>query len=388
MMGYVGILAVTAGLMLAQAGNPIVNPPVGVPPPTGSTQNPTVINNTTNVFPPPDPEVTIATEAKAAPVIMQSGLQSIDTDGGKSVSQVFQLALTFGSIRKDIILSPIVQDLNRAMQRVIWATVALFIAALCLWGVFSQFLGSDAWEAFEALSRVPLWCLLAASSLQWYGMALDLFAKLGGVIATSGDAAFGPTLRSDFWSNAGLGLFALFVGLIYLLILAVFAIQLIANTAFLAFCAIVAPVFVFLKITPWTSSRGDNWFRMAPATAADLLAMLMLLTIGAKGLDKVTVSSAFGTIGLDLGLLLCLPLVRRLFGLEGGSAGTRLIGGILLVRTLRGLRGGSHTASSAGAATVGAAATSSATAATRAPRWAHSYGWAATPKPVGVSGKA
>jgi uncharacterized integral membrane protein len=219
-------------------------------------------------------------------------------------------------------------------------------------------------------------------------MALDLFAKLGGVIATSGDAAFGPTLRSDFWSNAGLGLFALFVGLIYLLILAVFAIQLIANTAFLAFCAIVAPVFVFLKITPWTSSRGDNWFRMAPATAADLLAMLMLLTIGAKGLDKVTVSSAFGTIGLDLGLLLCLPLVRRLFGLEGGSVGTRLIGGILLVRTLRGLRGGSHTASSAGAATVGAAATSSATAATRAPRWAHSYGWAATPKPVGVSGKA
>ena len=68
----------------------------------------------------------------------------------------------------------------------------------------------------KALGRVPLWCLLALTSWYWYGTLLDLFVAVGGVITSSTTGVFGPTLRSDFWSNAGISLFAEFVGLFYL----------------------------------------------------------------------------------------------------------------------------------------------------------------------------
>src|SRR5438105_6259494 len=118
--------------------------------------------------------------------------------------------------------------------------------------------------------------------------------------------------------------------------------------------------------------------------------MLALLVVGAAGLDRIKGSTAFATIALNLGLLLCLPLVRRLFGLENNSVGSRIFGLVMLARLYRNLRhhGSSSTAAGAATGATGAAAASSPTQPTRAPRWAHAYGYAATPKPVGVSGKA
>jgi len=374
----VALVGLIVLLLQVGPGSPIIQPPANV-----TVQQ-------TNVFPPPDPAVVVETEKKAAPAILDSGLRAIDGDGGKSLGEVFKLGLAFGQIRKDMILLPVVQDINHGMQRIVLATLGLVIAALALWGLIGQFLGSDAYEAFEMLAHVPLWCILAVTSLQWFGFALDLFAALAGVISTAASGAFGPTFREDFWSNAGLGLFALFVGLFYLLNLLLFSLQLFANTAFLAFCALVAPVFVFLKATPWTSHWGGNWFRMAPATAGDLLAMLSLLVVGAAGLDRITGSTAFATIGLDLGLLLTLPLIRRLFALENNSVGSHIFGAVMLARLYRNLRSHGSSSTAAGAATgmAGAVVASSPTQPTRAPRWAHAYGSAATPKPRGVSGKA
>jgi hypothetical protein len=376
-MAHLLAAALGSVFVLMQAGNPIVEPPPLAPP-----QNPTVVNNTTNVFPPPDPALVVETEKKAAPVVLQSGLQALDASGGESIGEVFKLGLALGQVRKDLILLPVVQDLNQAMQRAVLGTLALVVAALCLWGLLGQVFGSDAAEAFEYLGRAPLWCVLALTSLQWYGLMLDAFAALGGVIASAGGAAFGPTLRPDFWSDAGLGLFAVFVGVFYLLNLLLFALQMFANTAFLGYCAVVAPIFVFLKTTPWTAHWGDNWFRMVPGTAGDLLAMLSLLAIGAAGLDRVTAGSAFATLGFDLGLLLTLPLIRRLFGLEGNSVGTRLLGSVFLWRTIRQLRGPSgSTTGAAAAAGAGGAAVASPTQATRAPRWSrYAPGTAATYK--------
>jgi hypothetical protein len=262
---------------------------------------------------------------------------------------------------------PAVREINQGMQRIVLATLALVIAALALWGILGQAFGSDVHEAFEMLMKVPLWCILALTSLAWYAMALDIFAALGGVIAASARGAFGPTLRGDFWSDTGLGLFDSFVGLFMLILLLMFALKLLANTAFLAFCAAVAPIFVFCKATPWTARWGDNWFRMVPAAAGDLLAMLAMMTVAAATLDHLEARSAFQTIMIDLGMLLALPLVQRLFGLSEGGPRAMLLPAFVLASVLRGARGVASVAAPAGA--LGAPSTP-----TRTPRWSGQVG--------------
>lgn len=355
--------------------------------PTSSTTTGSTTTNVTNVFPPPDPEVVVETQRQAAPVILDSGFRSIDSNGGATLSEVFNLGLSLASIRADLITMPIVQTLNAAMVRIVLSSLGLVIAALALWGILGEFVGSDAREASEYLIRVPLWCIMALTSLQWFGLVMRFFAALAGLIATSSHGAFGATLREDFWSNVGIGLFALFIGLFYLLNLLIFAMQLFANTGFLAFCALSAPVFVFLKTTPWTARWGDNWFKMVPATAADLLAMMAILVVGAEGLNRIDAPSAFATIAIDLGLLLSLPLIRRLFGLEGNSAGARLFGMAILARTIRNMRSPSSAAGAAKAATSSPASTTSATSPTRAPRWTYS-GPASTKRTPWTAGQA
>lgn len=353
---------------------PVVNGPPIVPG-AQTSGGPTTSVTNNNTFPTPDKATVIATEKEASPVILDSAFRSIDADGGKSLSGIFNLGMSLGKIRKDLILLPAVQELNKGMQRIVTASIALVLVALAFWGILGEAFGSDGREAFEYLARVPLWSILALSSLQWLALVLDFFAALAGMIAASSDAAFGTTLRPDFWSDVGLGLFAIFIGLFYLFNLLLFALQLFANTAFLAFCAVVAPVFVFLKTTPWTSRWGDNWFRMVPGTAGDILAMMTLLVIGGAGLNLITSDSAFQTLALDLGLLMCLPLIRHLFGLEGHSVGSRFINAALLARALK--RGAGNTPP----ATPTRNSTNVSTP-TRAPRVANQYGTAATRRPV------
>lgn len=382
---FLGLILVSQMFMQVVEPAPSVGGSAIVQPSSSSSGSTT--NNVTNVFPAPTADEVIATEKQAAPVVLQSGLSSIDADGGQGMSDVFKLGLSFASIRKDVILLPVVQTLNQGMTHIVLASLGMVIAALALWGLIGPLVGSDSREAFDYLMRVPLWCLIALSSMQWFGLVLDFFTALAGMIATDGQAAFGPTLRSDFWSNVGLGLFAEFVGLFYLICLLLFVLQAFTNTAFLAFCAVVAPVFVFLKTTPWTSRWGDNWFRMVPATAADLLAMLCILVIGAAGFNMETADSGLATIALDLGLLMCLPLVRRLFGLERGSAGGRFFGAMLFTRAIRSLRAGSRTSAPVSAAVGVAVAPVSTSTPTRSPRWDnHTPGTAATFHPIILPG--
>jgi hypothetical protein len=303
-------------------GNTIVTPP--------SDSSSHTTTNVTNVFPPPDPQYVIETEQQGAPIILQSGLLALDSNGAGELASAFDLALELGQIRKDLVLLPAVKEINQGMQHVVVATLGLVVAALAVWGIIGQAFGSDAHEAFELLMKVPIWCVLALTSLSWYSMVLDIFAALGGVIATSARGAFGPVLRPDFWSNTGLGLFDSFVGLFMLILLLLFVIKLLANTAFLALCALVAPVFVLCKTTPWTSRWGDNWFHMVPATAGDLLAMLAMMVLAAATLDHLQAQSTFQTILIDLGMLLALPLVQRLFGLEHATQRSPFLQSVLL----------------------------------------------------------
>lgn len=375
-LATVGLIAVLFGQINPAVDGPSLMPSTQLAPspagPSSSTTSGSTTTNVTNIFPPPDPEVVVETQRQAAPVILDSGFRSLDSNGGATLSEVFNLGLSLSRIREDLILTPVVQDLNAAMVRIVLSSLGLVIAALALWGIMGEFVGSDSREAIEYLIRVPLWCVMALTSLQWFGLVMRFFAALAGLIATSSHGAFGATMREDFWSNVGLGLFALFIGLFYLLNLLLFALQLFANTGFLAFAALSAPVFVFLKTTPWTARWGDNWLRMVPATAADLLAMMAILVVGAEGLNRIDSPSAFTTIAIDLGLLLSLPLIRRLFGLEGNSAGGRLFGMALLARTIRSMRSPSTTAASATRpATTAPAPSTSATSPTRAPRWTY-----------------
>jgi hypothetical protein len=351
-----GLIVAQQAIPLPPSGNPIVTPPA-------DSQTQTTTNVTNNVFPPPDPQFIIQTEKDGAPVILQSALQTLDSNGATELSSAFEMALELGRIRSDLILMPAVREINQGMQRIVLATLGLVIAALALWGILGQAFGSDVHEAFEMLMKVPLWCILALTSLAWYAMALDIFAALGGVIASSARGAFGPTLRGDFWSDTGLGLFDSFVGLFMLILLLMFALKLLANTAFLAFCAAVAPIFVFCKATPWTARWGDNWFRMVPAAAGDLLAMLAMMTVAAATLDHLEARSAFQTILVDLGMLMALPLVQRLFGLSE-SGGRGLVSAFALSSIIRRGARGVASVASAPAGVAGAPSTP-----TRTPRW-------------------
>jgi hypothetical protein len=346
-------------------GNPVVTPPSD--PPSHTT------TNVVNVFPPPDPQYVIQTEQQGAPVIMQSGFEALNSNGAGELASAFDLALKLGEIRKDLILLPAVTEINHGMQHIVVLSLGLVVAALSLWGIIGQAFGSDAHEAFELLMKVPLWCIVAMTSLAWYSMVLDAFAAVGSLIATSAHGAFGPTLRPDFWSNAGLGLFDEFVGLFMLILLLLFVVKLLANTAFLAFCALVAPIFVFCKTTPWTSRWGDNWFHMVPATAADLLSMLAMLVVAAATLDHLEGQSAFQTILIDVGMLLALPLVQRLFGLEHGHFGSRLLQSLQFASIMKGARAISRNAAAA-PVTVASQAVGASSAPTRTPRWSSSTG--------------
>jgi hypothetical protein len=365
------------GLTLIVAQQVVTTPPDGnavVTPPSDSSNHTTT--NVVNVFPPPDPQYVIQTEQQGAPVIMQSGFEALNSNGAGELANAFDLALKLGQIRKDLILLPAVTEVNHGMQRIVVLTLGLVVAALALWGIIGQAFGSDAHEAFELLMKVPIWCILALTSLAWYSMVLDAFAALGSVITTSAHGAFGPTLRPDFWSNAGLGLFDEFVGLFMLILLLLFVVKLLANTAFLAFCALVAPIFVFCKTTPWTSRWGDNWFHMVPATAADLLSMLAMLVVAAATLDHLEGQSAFQTILIDVGMLLALPLVQRLFGLEHGHFGSRLLQSLQFASIMKGARALSRNAVAAPVALTSAAVGAS-SAPTRTPRWSSSTGQSA-----------
>src|SRR4051812_48992153 len=213
------VLAFT--FLVMQAGSTIVTPPA--PAPSGSS---TTVNNTTNVFPPPDPAVVVEAEKQAGPVILESAFRSVDKGAADDMAGVFKLALTFGKIRKDVIESSDLNTLHQGFERMVKLTIGLVVAALCLWGLFGTMFGSDGREAFEALGRVPLWCLLALTLGQWYPFVLDAFAAIGDMIVSTSTGVFGPTLRPDFWSNAGLSLFAVFVGLFYFAALLMFALQL------------------------------------------------------------------------------------------------------------------------------------------------------------------
>jgi hypothetical protein len=352
----VGLTLIVAQQVITPSsdGNAIVSAP--------SDSSSQTTTNVTNVFPPPDPQYVIQTEQQGAPVILQSALQSIDTSGSKDLVNALDLGLQLAQLRKDLILTPAVQELNDGLQRIVFASLALVIAALCLWGMLGQLFGSDGREAFEAIGRVPLWCILALTSLAWYSLLLDGFAALGGVIASSAHGAFGPILRDDFWSNQGLSLFSAFTGLFLLLVVLWFIVKLFANTAFLALCAIVAPVFIFLKCTPWTSSWGDRWFRMVPAAAGDLLAMLTMMVIGSAALDHLELSNTFETIAFELGLLLAIPLVEELFGVRGSGIGGGRIWDVVFLGRLR-------RALSASQVVRQAAPPSNPSRPTRAPRW-------------------
>jgi hypothetical protein len=362
------------GLTLIVAQQVVTTPPEGntvLTPPSDSSSHTTT--NVVNVFPPPDPQYVIQTEQQGAPVIMQSGFQALNSNGASELANAFDLALRLGEIRKDLILLPAVTEVNHGMQRVVVLTLGLVVAALALWGIIGQAFGSDAHEAFELLMKVPIWCIVALTSLAWYSMVLDAFASLGTLITTSAHGAFGPTLRPDFWSNAGLGVFDEFVGLFMLILLLMFVVKLLANTAFLAFCALVAPVFVFCKTTPWTSHWGDNWFHMVPATAADLLSMLAMMVVAAATLDHLEGQSAFQTILIDVGMLLALPLVQRLFGLEHGHFGARLLQSLQFASIMKGARALSRTAVAAPVA-VASATVGASSAPTRTPRWSSGSG--------------
>lgn len=353
--------------------DPVVDVP-GAPVPS-TAPAPSTTTNVTNVFPAPDPDTVIATESKAAPAIAKSGLSAFNQDAAGSLHSLFDMGHSLGSIRKDIIFLPEVQQINIAMTRVVVRVIGLVIAAICVWGLIGHVFGSDGHEAFEMLVGVPLWGLLALSSYSWYGMLMDFFVALGEAITAGANGTFGRTLTGDFWSDEGLGLFALFAGFILLLTILLFALQLFANTAFLAFALAVAPVFVFCKSNRWTQQWGNNWFRMVPGTAGDLLAMMTLLTLGAAAMQKINSSNAFMTIALTFGILLALPLVRRLFGLESHSIGGSLFGLAYAARTIRALRGANATGgprpiTTAGALATASASTSAPSAPTRAPRWA------------------
>jgi hypothetical protein len=336
----------------------------------------------TNNYAAPSADVIADAESRAAPVVMESGLRAFDQNAGSQLGSAFDLALEMAQVRKDLIQSDAVQEINGGMQRIVALSLGLAFAALSLWGMIGQFFGSDGSEAFEALGRVPLWVLLGHTSWQWMGTMLDAFAALGGMIASSAHGAFGWALREDFWSNAGLGVFSVFVGAFMLLGFFFFALQLFADTAFLGVCAATAPAFLFLKTTPWTSRWGDNWLRMVPATLGDMLALLVLLVLGAAGLDHVTHNNAGLMIAFDLGLLAALPLIRRLFGLEGHSAGS-FFSTLFWLRMMRNMRtsGPTRGAPSSAAAGAGAgAAAASATTPTRAPRWSNHYAGPVTAK--------
>ena len=363
------LAAAIVGLTLIVAQQVVPLPSDGnsiVTPPSDSSNHTTT--NVTNVFPPPDPQFVIQTEQQGAPIILQSGLLALDSNGASELASAFELAVELGKVRKDLILLPAVKEINEGMQRIVLATLGLVIAALALWGIIGQAFGSDAHEAFEMLMKVPIWCIVALTSLSWYSMVLDIFAALGGVVASSAHGAFGTTLRPDFWSNTGLGLFDSFVGLFMLILMLLFVVKLLANTAFLAFCALVAPVFVLCKMTPWTSHWGDNWFRLVPATAGDLVAMLAMMVLAAATFDHLEAQSAFQTILIDVGLLLAMPLVQRLFGLEHATFGARLLQSMQFASIMRGAKALASTVSAA-PVVVAAAADAAPSTPTRTPRW-------------------
>jgi hypothetical protein len=369
----VALADAVVGLTLIVAQQVVTTPPDGSPivtPPSDSSNHTTT--NVTNVFPPPDPQFVIETEQQGAPVIMRSGLEALNSNGAAELAAAFDLAMRLGQVRKDLILLPAVTEINHGMQRIVVLTLGVVVAALALWGIIGQAFGSDAHEAFELLMKVPIWCILALTSLAWYGMVLDAFAELGGVITDSAHGAFGATLRSDFWSNAGLGLFDEFIGLFMLILLLLFVVKLLANTAFLAFCAMVAPIFVFCKTTPWTSRWGDNWFHMVPATAGDLLSMLAIMVVAAATFEHLEGQSEFQTILIDLGMLMALPLVQRLFGLEHGHFGNRFMQSLQFATIMRGTRALSRSVVAPVAVASAVAAASSAP--TRTPRWSSSSG--------------
>jgi hypothetical protein len=157
-----------------------------------------------------------------------------------------------------------------------------------------------------------------------------------------------------------------------LILLLLFVVKLLANTAFLAFCAMVAPIFVFCKTTPWTSRWGDNWFHMVPATAGDLLSMLAIMVVAAATFEHLEGQSEFQTILIDLGMLMALPLVQRLFGLEHGHFGSRLMQSLQFATIMRGTRALSRGV--AAPVAVASAVAGASSAPTRTPRWSSSTG--------------
>jgi H+/gluconate symporter-like permease len=92
-----------------------------------------------------------------------------------------------------------------------------------------------------------------------------------------------------------------------------------------------------------------------------------MMTVAAATLDHLEARSAFQTIMIDLGMLLALPLVQRLFGLSEGGPRAMLLPAFVLASVLRGARGVASVAAPAGA--LGAPSTP-----TRTPRWSGQVG--------------
>ena len=361
-------------VVFAQVGGPSV---VLQPAPSNPTVNVTI--------PQPDPQVVLESQRQAAPVIMGGGFEALDQDAEHRVVGFLNVGGNFSAIRRGIILQPRVIELNQGAQRLILATLALAIAALALWGLIGHFFGSDGQEAFEAIGHVPLWTLLALSSLAWYALLLTLFERIVGVLSSTSVSTLGAPFHAGFCPEIGpcqsvltvssLGLFGLLLAFLYVLAVLFFAFQMWINTAFLALAGAVAPLFVFSKVTPWTAHWGDTWLRMVPGTLGDLVAMTVVLVLGGPTLEQLGAVEPFDQIALRLGLLLVLGMVRHLFGLNQHSAGGRMFSTFMLARALRAGRGasagGGAAAAAAGGATAGTAAASAA-AVTRAPRWATS----------------
>lgn len=379
-------------MLFAQVGNPIVSPP---PAPGPST----TVNNVTNVYPAPPPEAVIDTERNAAPAILEGGFESLDRDAANRVSGFLNVGGQFSAIRRAIILQPRVLEMNQTAQRVVLLTLGLALAALALWGVIGTMFGSDGKEAMEAIGHVPLWAILALSSIAWYGLLLEFFERLVTLLSSTAVLTLGIPLQpgcppigpcETILTVGALGLFGLFLAFLYLLAVLYFAFQMWINTAFLALAGAVAPLFVFSKVTPWTGHFGDNWFRMVPGTCGDLVAMTVVLVLGGPTLDQFTHLEPFEQIALRLALLLCLGMVRQLFGLHHGAAGGRLLSTMFLARALRGARSGAASAGGAGtaAAASASAASASATAPTRAPRWTTSgFGTGTVGSTIAVTNK-
>jgi hypothetical protein len=306
-------------LFLQATGNVIVSSPS-----SSSSSSPAV----TVIDPKPDPALVAQTAEQGAPFALAGGFSSFDTDAAARASTFLNFGNAFAQFRQNLVNQPRVHQVNSAMARLVLGLLGLTLAALALWGIFGQLVGSDWSEAVETLARVPLWALIAVTSYSWLLLLMQVFGIVGAALSSTLQGTFGPPLGAGAF-DVPLGplgptnlLAQLVLGALYILAVLWLVLELFIASVLLALMAAIAPLLIFAAATPWTRRFASRWWHVTTGTMVDLVLMGAVIGLGGPILEQFGQQEPFTQMLLRLGLIFVLFRVRSIFGLHymGGSS--------------------------------------------------------------------